>query len=115
MFARDWNKPVHEWLFRHIYHATLTSYPNAGKQSATYLTFFFSSIFHEIALSVVSRKLRLWMFAMQMTQLPLIYIGRLPAIRKYPTLGNIFFWIGMIIGLPLITLGYSREYFMEKL
>jgi hypothetical protein len=30
-----------------------------------------------------------------MSQIPLIYLGRWVAIKKYPVLGNVIFWFGM--------------------
>jgi len=33
-----------------------------------------------------------------MIQLPLIAIGRLPAVKRNRTMGNIVFWTGLIVG-----------------
>lgn len=55
--------------------------------------------------AVVSKKFRMYLFGMQMMQLPMIAMGRLPLLRRYPTLGNIFFWAGLIWGFPLLAVG----------
>lgn len=47
----------------------------------------------------------MYLFAMQMAQLPMIAIGRLPILRRYPTIGNISFWAGLIWGFPLLAIG----------
>lgn len=33
-----------------------------------------------------------------MIQLPLIALGRIPIVKRNPTLGNIVFWIGLTFG-----------------
>jgi sterol O-acyltransferase len=50
----------------------------------------------------------MYLFMMQMAQLPMMALGRLPILRKHPTLGNIFFWAGLIWGFPLLAVGYLR-------
>jgi len=56
-------------------------------------------------MAVVSKKFRMYLFLMQMAQLPMIAMGRLPVFRKNPTLGNILFWMGLIWGFPLLAAG----------
>lgn len=58
-----------------------------------------------MAQAVVSKKFRMYLFGMQMMQLPMIAMGRLPLLRRYPTVGNIFFWAGLIWGFPLLAIG----------
>lgn len=55
--------------------------------------------------AIVSKKFRMYLFAMQMMQLPLMMMGRIPFMRKYPVLGNMFFWFGLIWGFPLLAIG----------
>ncbi|KAG0192973.1 hypothetical protein DFQ28_007005 [Apophysomyces sp. BC1034] len=80
-FARKWNKPVHHWLLRHVYAQSIESY-KLSKTNATFVTFLLSSCLHELVLVVCTRKIRMYLFVFQMLQLPLIMIGRHPAIRK---------------------------------
>ena len=95
-FARKWNKPVHEFLMRHVYLESISTY-KLSKQNATLLTFFLSSLIHELVFVVIVRRVSLYMMAFQMLQLPLIYLGRMIAVKKYPWVGNAMFWIGMYI------------------
>lgn len=70
----------------------------------------------------------MYLFLMQMAQLPLILMGRASIFKKYPGLGNvsqartnsegkirkligilcaqIFFWIGLMSGFPMLAVGY---------
>ncbi|KAI9475774.1 MAG: MBOAT, membrane-bound O-acyltransferase family-domain-containing protein [Benjaminiella poitrasii] len=109
-FARKWNKPVHHWLLRHVYAESMQSY-KLSKPNATFITFLLSSLFHELVLVIVTRKIRLYMFGIQMLQLPMIVIGRMPLFRKRFWLGNTFFWLCMLFGPPLLGILYCREAF----
>ncbi|KAI9223916.1 MBOAT, membrane-bound O-acyltransferase family-domain-containing protein [Blastocladiella britannica] len=110
-FARKWNKPVHEFLLRHVYLESLNTY-KVSKRNATFLTFLFSSCLHEVAMITVSRKFRMYLFVLQMLQLPLIWLGRQPWSRRHPVLGNAFFWFGMILGIPLLATCYCCPFFI---
>ncbi|CAG8770235.1 13940_t:CDS:2, partial [Acaulospora morrowiae] len=46
-FARKWNKPVHHFLLRHVYQYSIESY-KLSKRDATFMTFFLSSLVHEL-------------------------------------------------------------------
>ncbi|KAJ3205587.1 hypothetical protein HDU67_008768, partial [Dinochytrium kinnereticum] len=76
-YARKWNKPVHEFLLRHVYGDTIANL-KFSKTNATFLTFFLSSCFHEIVFVVTAKRIRMYMFMLQMLQIPLIYIARIP-------------------------------------
>ncbi|KAJ1306733.1 hypothetical protein OPQ81_007721 [Rhizoctonia solani] len=80
-YARKWNKPVHAFLLRHVYHASLSS-QRVSKFSATFLTFLLSALVHELVMAVVTKKIRMYLFVLQMSQIPLIFLGRLPVIRR---------------------------------
>ncbi|KAG1707342.1 hypothetical protein DVH05_026534 [Phytophthora capsici] len=105
-FARKWNKPVHEFLLRHVYLETLDSY-NISKTYATVFTFFMSAALHECVFILMFRTVKMYFFTLQMVQLVIIIYGR--GLRG-TRLGNITFWLGMILGLPLQAVIYSREY-----
>ncbi|KAL2920127.1 Sterol O-acyltransferase 2 (Sterol-ester synthase 2) [Polyrhizophydium stewartii] len=109
-FARKWNKPVHEFLLRHVYLESITSY-KLSKNDATLLTFFLSSCVHELVMVIIGKRLRFYLFFMQMFQIPLIYISRLPFFRGRKTAGNAFFWFGMFMGPPLLAVVYMREHY----
>jgi len=55
---------------------------------------------------VVTRKVRLYLFVLQMLQLPLIWMGNIKVIRETPRLANTFFWLGMFCGPPLLGVAY---------
>ncbi|KAI7870549.1 MBOAT-domain-containing protein [Spinellus fusiger] len=109
-FARKWNKPVHQWLLRHVYAQSIESY-NITKQNATFFTFLLSSCLHELVLVVCTRKIRMYLFVLQMLQIPLIMAGRHPWIRAHSMVGNFFFWLCMLFGPPFLGILYCREAF----
>lgn len=106
-FARSWNKPVHEWLLRHIYLESIENY-KMSKSNATFVTFLVSSLLHELVLVCCFRILTPFLFLSQMAQIPLIMLGR---DLKGTRMGNCFFWFGIILGVPTISVLYCREYF----
>jgi sterol O-acyltransferase len=109
-FARKWNKPVHEFLLRHVYLESINNY-KMSQTNATLLTFLFSSIVHEFFMTFALRIFRPWLFLFQMSQLPLIYLFRVPWLKNN-RFNNHFFWFGMILGPPLISLLYAREFYI---
>ncbi|KAJ6134312.1 hypothetical protein N7523_000634 [Penicillium sp. IBT 18751x] len=46
-FARDWNRPVHSFLLRHVYHSSISSF-KLSRVSASLITFFLSACIHEL-------------------------------------------------------------------
>ena len=73
-----------------------------SRTSATFITFLLSAACHELVMAVVTKKIRPYLFLMQMAQLPMIYLGKLPVVKRNKTLGNIVFWIGLMCGFPLL-------------
>ncbi|RLN20840.1 hypothetical protein BBJ28_00000994 [Nothophytophthora sp. Chile5] len=105
-FARKWNTPVHEFLLRHVYLETLDNY-KLSKRNATTFTFFMSAALHECVFILMFRTVKMYFFVLQMVQVVVIMYGR--GLRG-SRLGNFIFWLGMILGLPLPAVIYSREY-----
>lgn len=105
-FARKWNRPVHEFLLRHVYHKTRARL-NLSKYGAAAMTFIVSGLLHELIMAVCFKTIRFWMFGIMMLQIPLIGFGQL---HQGTDIGNCIFWMGMIIGIPLISISYGREY-----
>ncbi|KAJ3124414.1 H(+)-transporting V0 sector ATPase subunit a [Nowakowskiella sp. JEL0407] len=95
-FARKWNKPVHEFLLRHVFLESLHNL-KMSKNDATLFTFLLSALLHELVFAVIGKRIRLYLFVMQMIQLPLIQFARLPMIKKRKLLGNCIFWFGMFL------------------
>lgn len=105
-FARKWNKPVHEFLLRHVYLESLETY-KFSKRSATLFTFVVSAALHECVFAIVFRTVKMYFFILQMLQVVVIMHGRG---LKGTRVGNYIFWLGMILGLPLQAVLYCREY-----
>lgn len=110
-YARKWNRPVHQWLRRHVYMSSIESF-RASRTRAAFLTFFVSSVLHEYYLGMVFGIFRPWIFLLQMFQLPLIFLMK--GLRG-TRLGNVVFWFGLSIGVPLIATVYTREYYLNKI
>ncbi|KAF9563111.1 hypothetical protein CPC08DRAFT_721820 [Agrocybe pediades] len=104
-FSRKWNKPVHTFLLRHVYAATIMNY-RVSKTTAMFITFLLSACAHELVMVVVTRKFRMYLFTLQLIQIPLIVIGRIPAIKRNKLMGNVVFWLGLYAGFPLLCVAY---------
>lgn len=68
-YARDWNRPVHNFLLRHVYHSSISTL-RVNKYTATIITFFLSSLVHELVMWCIFKKVRGYFLAMQMLQIP---------------------------------------------
>ncbi|KAJ3346019.1 hypothetical protein HDU83_003515 [Entophlyctis luteolus] len=111
-YARKWNRPVHEFLLRHVY---LDSMDNLGlsKAKAMALTIIVSSFFHELVIFMVTKRFRGWFFVLQTSQIPLFYLYRTPFLKKRPGFRHWYFCLSIIYGLPLVATLYSRDYYMH--
>jgi sterol O-acyltransferase len=63
-FSRKWNRPVHTFLLRHVYATTISSY-KFSKFSAAFVTFLLSALVHELVMAVVTKKVRMYLFVLQ--------------------------------------------------
>jgi sterol O-acyltransferase len=100
-FARDWNRPVHNFLLRHVYHASISTF-DLSRSSATLLTFLLSACMHELVMAVIFRKVRGYLLMMQMAQLPLVMLSRTRFLKGRDILGNMIFWLGIFVGPSLL-------------
>ncbi|KAK4532971.1 hypothetical protein CCYA_CCYA14G3828 [Cyanidiococcus yangmingshanensis] len=115
-FSRKWNRPVHDWLYLHVYRCLMRR--GYTKLVAQLFVFLFSAIFHEMLLSITFLRVRAWMFTLMMLQIPLIYLAKLvpaedaghPVLRRG---ANLFFWFGMFFGPALLFLLYSKDYYQN--
>ncbi|KAH6842510.1 MBOAT, membrane-bound O-acyltransferase family-domain-containing protein [Chaetomium sp. MPI-CAGE-AT-0009] len=96
-FARDWNRPVHNFLLRHVYHSSISAM-KVDKHTATLITFFLSACVHELVMWCIFKKLRGYLLILQMCQLPLVRLSRTKWLRNRATLGNVIFWLGIFTG-----------------
>lgn len=79
VFSRRWNRPVHSFLLRHVYASSITA--GMPRSAAIFITFLLSSLLHELVMAIVSGKIRGYLFAMQMAQLPLIAVSQVGGCR----------------------------------
>ncbi|OTB09076.1 hypothetical protein M426DRAFT_70909 [Hypoxylon sp. CI-4A] len=100
-YARDWNRPVHNFLLRHVYHSSISSM-RVNKHTATLITFFLSACVHELVMWCIFKKLRGYLLFLQMCQLPLVRMSRTKWLRNQKTVGNMIFWIGIFTGPSLL-------------
>ncbi|KAL6707569.1 Sterol O-acyltransferase 2 (Sterol-ester synthase 2) [Coniothyrium glycines] len=101
-YARDWNRPVHNFLLRHVYHSSI-SFFHLSKMQATFFTFLLSAIVHEVLMFCLFKKVRGYLFTFQLTQLPLAAFSKTKFMKGKDTLGNVVFWFGLFIGPSVIT------------
>ncbi|MCJ1285701.1 acyl-CoA/sterol acyltransferase [Xylographa opegraphella] len=96
-YARDWNRPVHNFLLRHVYHSSIAAF-HLSKPAAMLATFFLSALIHELVMWCLFRKVRGYLMGMQMLQLPLVGLAKTKWMRQRKLLGNVIFWFGIITG-----------------
>jgi len=115
-FWRKWNLLVHEWLHRHIYWESVKS--GKSKKRAMILTFLFSALMHELVFLVTLQVVRPWFFLGMFGQIPLIFLSKFLVERLPPTnarrWGNIFVWVSLFVGQPLLEILYIREWFWRN-
>ncbi|KAK1580625.1 MBOAT family protein [Colletotrichum navitas] len=100
-FARDWNRPVHIFLLRHVYHSSISSM-KVNRHTATLITFFLSACVHELVMWCIFKKLRGYLLFAQMCQLPLVQLSRTRWLKGRRLLGNVMFWTGLLTGPSLL-------------
>ncbi|SMN18363.1 similar to Saccharomyces cerevisiae YCR048W ARE1 Acyl-CoA:sterol acyltransferase, isozyme of Are2p [Maudiozyma saulgeensis] len=104
-FARIWNVPVHKFLVRHVYHASMNNW-KLNKVQATLFTFILSSIFHELAMIIIWKRIRGYLFIFQMSQLPMAYVTS-TILKDKPVFNNVLFWCGVCSGPAVIIALYT--------
>lgn len=72
------------------------------KHTATLITFFLSACVHELLMWCIFKKLRGYLLAMQMFQLPLVRLSRTRWLKDKKVLGNAIFWTGILTGPSLL-------------
>lgn len=101
-YARDWNRPVHDFLRRHVYNSSIAAW-RLSKGGAMFLTFLLSALVHELVMWCLFRKVRGYLFAMQLMQLPLAALSRTRLLKGRKVLGNLVFWFGLFVGPSVLT------------
>lgn len=100
-FSRLWNKPVHKFLLRHVYHSSISAF-SLSKTSGILFTFLVSSLVHELMMYVVFGRALGFLFFFQMFQLPLILINKSPILRNHKIIRNIICWLGLMLAPGMI-------------
>ncbi|KAJ1957363.1 Sterol O-acyltransferase 2 (Sterol-ester synthase 2) [Linderina pennispora] len=117
-FSRKWNRPVHMFLARHVYMPIRQNWRGAVPASvaAMGLTFLFSSVLHEVTLTVAcSRWNHGLFFIFQMMQVPVIVFSEKVAwFKDCQAMRNWFFWVAMVIGQPYLLCMYTYGAFATK-
>lgn len=101
-YARDWNRPVHNFLLRHVYHSSISTF-HLSRNAATFVTFLLSALVHELAMAVLFKKVRGYLFTMQLLQMPLVTLSRTKLMKGRTVLGNVIFWLGLFVGPSFLT------------
>lgn len=101
-FNRKWNKPVHMFLYRHVYLEVIIRWKKS-KLVAQAVTFIFSAVLHEFLFAIIFRTVRPVLLSFMLFQLPLIQITRS---MKNNRSGLYLFWFGLILGPALIVISY---------
>ena len=110
-FSRKWNKPVHEFLLRHVMvdsHVVL----GISRRNAAIFTFLVSIVLHEILVTAILSRFTPYLAYFSLLQIPLLSLMRSP-VFKGAWLGNISFWSSLLLGLSLIVSLYFKEYCSE--
>jgi hypothetical protein len=110
-FSRKWNKPVHEFLLRHV-HMEIQALFGVSSQIATIFTFLYSIIAHEIVLLGMFGIFRPYLAFFSMFQIPLWHCMRSPIFRNR-LLGNIVFWSSLTVAYTLILILFCKDYCRE--
>nr|XP_023908651.1 probable sterol O-acyltransferase 1 [Quercus suber] len=101
-YARDWNRPVHNFLLRHVYHSSISTF-RLSRTAATFVTFLLSALVHEMCMAILFKKIRGYLFWMQLLQMPLVMVSRSKLLKGRVVLGNVIFWMGLFVGPSILT------------
>ena len=110
-FSRKWNKPVHEFLLRHVHIEAQNSF-GLDRRTSTVTTFLYSIVAHEIILLAMFGIFRPYLGFFSLFQIPLWFVMRSPLFQNR-VLGNIVFWSCLTMAWPLMCVLYCREYCLQ--
>eukprot|EP00753_Platysulcus_tardus_P001286 PLAT11244.1.p1 GENE.PLAT11244.1~~PLAT11244.1.p1 ORF type:complete len:506 (-),score=204.46 PLAT11244.1:1212-2729(-) len=110
-FWRKWNVPVHEFFLRHVF-VDGVRFGGMSRMAAMFAVFFVSALIHEMVFFIAFKVLRPWLFLGMLAQPVMIVIDKAAfSIHGSATLGNVLMWLNLVIGQPLMELGYFGAYF----
>ncbi|KAI1369222.1 diacylglycerol O-acyltransferase [Xylaria arbuscula] len=107
-YWRLWNKPVYQFMKRHIFSPLVGRGYSMG--AASLIVFFASAVLHELLVGVPTKNIIGVAFFGMLIQIPLIWITRPLEKMQGPNgklIGNVIFWVSFtILGQPFAALVY---------
>lgn len=111
-FWSKWNIPVHTFVKKHMYSPLVSS--GIDKHAASLLCFLLSGALHEYVVSLSLKSFNGWFLIGMVVQIPLHFVSNYVK-RKYPSLGNIFFWLSFcVIGQPMLIILIYRTFYIKN-
>jgi len=105
---RKWNRPVHKWMARHIYHDFM-HVTKGTRPMATFVTFLVSAVLHEFVIAVGIGMFRPILSGCMLLQIGLIWFSK-HAIFSGTQVGNVIMWMTVFLGQPMVEVMYCYEY-----
>ena len=84
-----------------------------GRLTVVCIAFFISAVLHEFIVSVAFYTFGYQAFLGMLAQIPAVIVSDLVFKRRHRQAGNVFFWITILLGQPLITLFYYAQWHMR--
>ncbi|CAR66407.1 DEHA2F24244p [Debaryomyces hansenii CBS767] len=100
-YSRIWNRPVHKFLLRHVYHSSISSF-NLSRYKAMLCTFVFSSLVHELVMYVIFKRFRCYITLLQMSQIPHIALSSTNFMKERRRFGNFNSLFGLVLAPGLV-------------
>lgn len=107
-FWTKWNRPAHNWLFRHVYMPLKQrGYEKLYLQGAIFLI---SSVVLEYLIAIPLRMYHFFIFRVMFAQFLLAWV-----LEKIfgDSFGNFVMWLNVFFGIPLVLLQYFHDYYVQ--
>jgi diacylglycerol O-acyltransferase 1 len=108
-FWKTWNLGVHYWFVQHVYRPMRAR--GYSRTAALLVIFFVSAVFHELIVSVAFSTVSFFAFGGMLLQVAAVLVSE-PMRGKQ--VGNVFFWVTIMLGQPLIVLFYFVDYVTQR-
>eukprot|EP00299_Pterocystis_sp_00344_P019504 c9667_g1_i1.p1 GENE.c9667_g1_i1~~c9667_g1_i1.p1 ORF type:complete len:500 (-),score=118.10 c9667_g1_i1:71-1519(-) len=106
-FWRTWNLPVHNFMKAHVFIPLVRL--GFSKASVGIIAFLISAVLHEYIVSVTFYTTGYFAFLGMLLQIPAVQFSEI-VFKNYRQAGNVFFWLTVLLGQPLITLFYYMDF-----
>jgi hypothetical protein len=97
---------VHLWCERHLL-IEAQGYLSVTSRGGVAITFFVSALLHELVLGMAFGSFRPYFALAMIFQLPLIVVSHFVQGHRA---GNVFVWLSLWLGQPLLHLLYARDF-----